>query len=209
MLATDSSPFSTELTPVTTLPILEVRRKAEFTAALDDVVASRLPSFIVRAAGFADLREVGNAYLYDTVAAHLRARHFNVQDGTQLPRLEPNKEPGKGTLHTDNRSVGAVDAISIHTTTAGAGEVLIAESGPDVVKVLYQRRGAYARILNRSLIEESETDPLIIRPVLYTADLDTGDHVIFASFNLRGPIWHRFDTTTVPRTTDVFEVEFS
>lgn len=193
------NPFSGEIKAVEFRPIEELDNRNHLTGFLDRILMSDLPGFIIRK----------HIYLSDnlTIRRHivtaLNAIGLKNVDGLVLNDFSAQKDIGFGLFHVDRRRGNQVDSINVHTTISGAGNVLLAESGPWAAKITYIR--AFEKILNKTILE-GETDPYILSPIIHSAKINTEDHVIFPLTNSKGPLWHRFDTVLAPRMADISEV---
>src|SRR5665213_651208 len=200
-----SSPLSA-LVPTSEVELPEVDNSEALQDALSRIMVNELPGFTIRSSGL-DGSPVNNRVLVAAVQNSLTTLGRVFEMGYHLSGAIERPDLGLGNLHIDLEVAQPVSEIALHTTVSGGGKVVIAESGKGVERVLRHDRHseehkAQAKLLGGHLVQD-RTDPEIILPTLHTTLLGSGDHVVFALANNRGPVWHRFDTDSSSREIDV------
>lgn len=200
--------------PVVETPIVETNSIDELSANLSMLLESNIPAFVLRNAALSDRNIQTNGDLRSLVAGLLLQGGLRFTTAFVMPDIAQTlrrREVGQGELHQDaaDTSVGKVTQIDVHTTTAGAGNVLVANSGPFFETQQNERPDpTYSAIKTElnSMLAEGYTDPTFMSPEVQVTSLGFGDHIVFAAYNAKGPVWHRFDTTEAPRIACVSEL---
>lgn len=202
---------------ITESPLIETASIDELQNNLSALLQSNIPAFLVRHAAIAERNIQTNGDLRSIVTGLLLQKGLNFGTQFVMPDIAgtlQRREVGRGDLHQDATKIAetTVSNIDIHTTTRGAGSVLVANAGPFFGRPQEQRpEPTYIDIKTNlnSMLLDGCTDPRFMSPEVLRADLKTGDNVIFAGYNTFGPVWHRFDTTEAPRIACVSEIEAS
>ncbi len=205
------STVESRVEPVQKVLLPEVGTRKDLATMLAAVMEWDLPGFVIRSAGMDGVDIPENLVLRKIVAQCLDAGGYNFRLAAgkfkDVAKIQQRVDIGVGKLHLDRPMSIGLAYIELHTTTKGAGTVLLANSGPQFLKTT-DRIPTYHQARDRlnELILNDQTDPAFIHPILYGAQLNSGDHVIFAQTNNMGPIWHRFDTTIQPREATASEL---
>ena len=203
------------LHPVQEIPMLIVYEKKELPSALKRVLGGNLPGFVVKAATYPNFETFKALEIHNEISKTVKTSLENITktDFRVTAAANPLKiwpHIGIGELHTDLETAKphTTTLMSVHTTDVGAGRVLLAQPGSQMQKVsdTYRLTGLYSndiwtyeRTANRQL-KTGSVDPKLVNPIFHTTDVEAGDTTIFPLQLDRGPIFHRFDTTTEPRT---------
>ncbi len=209
-----TSILGAESVPVEEKPLLETTSLQQLEQRLEQLLSSEIPAFVVRQGSIAERNIQTNADLRSTVQTTLSRQGHDFRTDAVMPDIAQalqRREVGTGALHQDSNDTATaeVTAVDIHTTTRGAGRVLVANAGPFfAVQPDKRKEPPYAEIKNKlnEMLEQGTVDPWFMEAVVYSADLVVGDNVIFAAFNSYGPVWHRFDTTEAPRIACASEI---
>lgn len=203
-----------QLAPLVESPLPEVNSIADLNSRLEQVIDSNIPAFLVRFGAITETLIQINSDLRDLISAQLSQNGRPFRNGGflhDLPGVLGAQNVGIGELHQDTQDVAldGVKTLDIHSTTSGAGSVLMANSGPIYSVKQAERPRIVSKDVKQSLqklVLEGTTDPRFMSPEVYRADISTGDHVVFALCNQEGPVWHRFDTTVARRSASVSEL---
>jgi hypothetical protein len=197
------------LEPTIEMQLPEVKTKADLRAALRSVMSSTFPGFVLRRAGLGEAI-TDNEELAGVIMVGLNALGHVFKYEKQNDKLQRPQE--KGRLHQDAHAIkGPIDEFTLHMTNTGSGRAMIAHSGPVFANYKglnpgqrYDLDEEIAAALG-VVVLEGQTDPRLMQPELYIAELEAGDFTVFPLFNSYGPVWHRFDTYT-PQRNAVIDV---
>lgn len=194
--------------PVSEVPLNETSSADMLAKNLTRLMSSGAPGFVVRKAAGKQMGINDNTDLAQVINFELNESGYDYAVDTQIESAAPKMDRRRGNLHVDTDHQKMVSTLHVHTTTFGQGAVLLAESGPKALEVLSStpQKPRRMQVLRNHMLSD-ETLPSIILPVVHTAYLETGDHIIFPQANTKGPIWHRFDNGVANRTACVTFLE--
>ena len=203
------------LQPIREVPMLVVYGAEGLAPALKGVLGGKLPGFVIKAATYFNFETLEALEMHDEISKSVQAAlkditrtNFRVTVAANPLNIRPCV--GIGELHTDLETAQPHTStlMSVHTTAAGAGKVLLAQPGPRMQTVSDTYRSTrlypndawtYERTANRQLAA-GLADPTLVNPIFHTTYVKAGDTTIFPLQLDRGPTFHRFDTTAEPRT---------
>jgi hypothetical protein len=192
------------LRPVRYVPMHEVRTSDQLDRALAGT--SHLPGFLIRSTGLVDTGISGHVDLAHEIRERLVQKRKTPHTSTP-PALIRRDAPETGRLHYDAYQIGTMD---VHTTT-GKSKVFLANSGPlmQEVKSLEASNLHYMAddetLARMSVVPDrllaGQVDPQLMSRIIHTALND--DTVVLPLHNARGMVWHRFDTLSDERESQV------
>ena len=202
--------LSTVLKPIEEVPLLVVRSELELPAIVRRLLDDNLPGFVIQSS----LLEGVDGTDHDTIANTV-ANVFTEEDNRLLRSLQEHYSPmhpvpiaetfGNGLLHDDD--VARSDRrVVVHKTKHGAGKVTLANSG----HLHHVARGTQDHMLMpRDVLDDleaqlarGEVDTNTMSNTLHTAELGNGDIVVKRLANNKGPVFHRYDTSTPSREAE-------
>lgn len=157
-----------------------------------------------------------HAELVDFIRGKLYEQGAEFKAGPTKTKIKPH---GVGDLHTDGvEAVSKVLNFNVHSTNRGAGDVLLALPGPNAKRLIDAEgqkkpglgtlavRSVWERPLHNLALSNETFAELIDSNGVYSGELNEGDGIVIALESQRGPMFHRFDTSSKDREASITEL---